>query len=619
MALSNLNLLSASSYFALVYDMIKKAENPFLYAGTGFQRIHDGGGDGNPTFGYGFNLAAFSASVVEQVILHAYGGSVTSQQRAGLDIVLDWKTGAPLVVNGVGVTLTNADIINMADVTLDGAPGAFGSAAQRDAVQSLFLNDAQATRMLDVMIKGDLGLVHIEGPAGSFGYEAGLDYRLTEEGVPAYSTERAALLSAYYNAPTLIGPGVQNAILNDDRPQLWYEIRYNHNHYDLRGLQNRRAGESDLLGLVSQAAKDDPQNHLQEFADAASTLFNDGDRLGRRIYTQINARDIYDPFPASIAPELATLDLYLGRGALGDPLAPAIDWVQFDDAGASSAIDAADEASAGVVGGKDLTNTVNLILGEAGDDLIRGYGATDYLYGGLDRDTIYGGDGDDYIHGGADDDWLVGEAGDDFIRGASGADTIDSGAGDDTLKGDEGDDRIFAGFGDDRADAGAGNDLVRSGPGNDTLFGGDGNDTLGASNRSDYLRGDAGDDLLLGSNGNDRLFGGDGADTLLGGNGSDRLAGEGGADRLRGEAGNDIFVFAPGCGADLVVDFEAGAGPGDVISLVGFGASLDSFAEAIAAATQVGANVVIDLGGGETITLQGVSVASLAADDFAFS
>ncbi|MEZ5983788.1 MAG: hypothetical protein R3C54_15920 [Parvularculaceae bacterium] len=133
------------------------------------------------------------------------------------------------------------------------------------------------------MIKGDLNLVHIEGPSGSYGYEDGLDYRLAEEGSPAYSTEHAALLSVYYNAPSLIGPGVQNAIANDDRAQLWYEIRYNHNHYDHNGLQNRRAEESDLLGLVSQAAKDNPAAHINEYASALDTLFNDDDRLGNRI------------------------------------------------------------------------------------------------------------------------------------------------------------------------------------------------------------------------------------------------------------------------------------------------------------------------------------------------
>ncbi len=175
MTLSNLNHLSEGSYFALLYDMIKQRENPWLYAGTGYERIHNGGGDGNPTFGYGFNLAAFSANVVEQVIEHAYNGSMTAQQYDGLDLILDWKTGASVFVSGQYVTLTRSNIINMADVGLNGAPGAFGSASQRASIQSLSLNDTQASRMLDVMIKGDLNLVHIEGPSGSYGYEDGLD------------------------------------------------------------------------------------------------------------------------------------------------------------------------------------------------------------------------------------------------------------------------------------------------------------------------------------------------------------------------------------------------------------------------------------------------------------
>lgn len=52
--------------------------------------------------------------------------------------------------------------------------------------------------------------------------------------------------------------------------------------------------------------------------------------------------------------------------------------------------------------------------------------------------------------------------------------------------------------------------------------------------------------------------------------------------------------------------------------LVGYGAALNSFAEVIAASTQVGGAVVIDLGGGDTITLQSVTLASLTAGDFVF-
>ncbi|MHA7872537.1 MAG: hypothetical protein ACX939_09330, partial [Hyphococcus sp.] len=375
MALSNLNLLSEGAYFTLLYDILKQRENPFLLAGTGFQRIHNGGGDGNPTFGYGFNLAAFDATIVDQIIRHAYSNVLTGQQQAGLDLVLDWKTGTPVLVGGQNVTLTNANVINLADVSLNGSPGAFGGASQRAAVQSLFLNDAQATRMLDVMVKGDLNLVRIEGPAGSYGYEDGLDFRLAEEGVPPYSVERAALLSVYYNAPSLIGPGVQNAILNDDRAQLWYEIRYNHNQFNNNGLQNRRAEEADLIGLVSQAAKDNPTANILDYAHALDTIFNDDDRLGRRLLTRIEERDGLDDLQAAIAPELqALLDHYVLQ-PLGAANAPTIDYVQADQNNVSETMNAGSLAAAGVPGGEGAASTVNLILGEGGNDLIFGLGA----------------------------------------------------------------------------------------------------------------------------------------------------------------------------------------------------------------------------------------------------
>lgn len=737
MALSNLNTLSETAYFSLLYDMLKQRENPFLLAGTGFQRIHNGGGDGNPTFGYGFNLAAFNANIVEQVISHAYSGVLTGQQGDGLDLILDWKTGAPVWVGGQSVTLTNANIINMADVSLNGAPGAFGGASQRAALQSLVLNDAQATRMLDVMVKGDLNLVHIEGPAGSYGYEDGLDFRLAEEGVLPYSAERAALLSVYYNAPSLIGPGVQNAVLNDDRAQLWYEIRYNHNHFNNNGLQNRRAEEADLLGLVSQAAQNNPDANILEFAQALDTLFNDDDRLGRRLLTRIEERDGLDDLQAAIAPELqALLDYYVLK-PLGANSAPTIEYVQADSNNISQTMNAGSAAAAGVPGGEGAATTVNLILGEGGDDLIFGLGAADYLYGGAGDDTIYGdgggtsiagSDGHDLIDGGAGNDLLFGGIGDEYIDGGSGSDRIRGddgfdniyggsghdtlmggadndrlfgGGGNDSLVGNIGDDTLIGGLGNDRLDGNpgddvlegrAGNDDLRSGLGNDTIDGGEDQDTLRGNSGdddlrggldddtvdggegADTLRGNSGDDLVIGHLGDDRLSGaggndellsyggadiarggsgddrvfgntgddtlfgddgnddvrggndddvvngGAGADTLRGNSGNDTLDGAAGADRLIGGTGDDVFVFAPGGGADDIRDFTAGAGTEDVIDLSGMGASFDEFAEVQAVASDDGdGNIVIDFGGGDVITIEGLAAADLNQDDFIFN
>lgn len=117
----------------------------------------------------------------------------------------------------------------------------------------------------------------------------------------------------------------------------------------------------------------------------------------------------------------------------------------------------------------------------------------------------------------------------------------------------------------------------------------------------------------------DTLDGSAVANRLAGGAGNDALDGLAGNDHLIGGAGNDAFVFfsnAPG--ADRVADFTPVAGTDDVILLFGFGAAFDTFAEVEDAASQIGVDTVIDFGGGDTITLEGVAVGSLRADDFLF-
>jgi hypothetical protein len=174
MPLTSLNTLSEQEYFAQLYAIIKLREN----AGLADNTVHDGGGEGNPTFGYGFNLNAFGASEVEQAVRYAYTssaiGALTSSQETGLALVLAWKNQTDVVVGGQTIKLTKQNIIDM-------AAGDFGDPDQQIAVQSLTLNDIQATRLLDVAIKGSGDIIHIEGPANSYGYEDGLDSRLSFE------------------------------------------------------------------------------------------------------------------------------------------------------------------------------------------------------------------------------------------------------------------------------------------------------------------------------------------------------------------------------------------------------------------------------------------------------
>src|SRR5262249_9776305 len=89
-----------------------------------------------------------------------------------------------------------------------------------------------------------------------------------------------------------------------------------------------------------------------------------------------------------------------------------------------------------------------------------------------------------------------------------------------------------------------------------------------------------------------------------------------GVNSVQGSNFDDSFVFVSGSsGAYTIVGFVAGAGTVDRIELDGI-PGINSFADVMAHASPSGSNTVINFGGGYTITLSNVSLASLSADDF---
>ena len=144
-----------------------------------------------------------------------------------------------------------------------------------------------------------------------------------------------------------------------------------------------------------------------------------------------------------------------------------------------------------------------------------------------------------------------------------------------------------------------------------------GNDTLRAGTGDDLLSGENGIDFLLGEDGRDTLFGGAGNDTLNGGKGADILRGDSGDDRLIGGNGADQFVFTDGFGADVIQGFEA-TNNNEKINLFAV-SSITSFADLSGNhMSQAGADVLIDAGAGNTITLLNVNLGDLGAADFIF-
>lgn len=75
---------------------------------------------------------------------------------------------------------------------------------------------------------------------------------------------------------------------------------------------------------------------------------------------------------------------------------------------------------------------------------------------------------------------------------------------------------------------------------------------------------------LLGGSAADLLVGRAGDDTLSGGGGDDTLQGGRGDDVLEGGPGADVFVFRPGFGNDVVLDYQPGV---DVLDFLAFSAA----------------------------------------------
>lgn len=215
---------------------------------------------------------------------------------------------------------------------------------------------------------------------------------------------------------------------------------------------------------------------------------------------------------------------------------------------------------------------VDILIGGADDDLLRGSDHGDRLIGGSGNDTIQHSAGDDVVFGGTDP--IEGQTTDGqseldqyVIFGTEADDTIVVGldAGDGTsnpqvvvnvngvasvashleievvgVEALAGNDTVTVQFGQNAAmkveiDGGTGNDTIDASTFQDdaTLRGGDGDDTLFAGLGNDRLEGGDGSDLLVGGEGLDSLYGGAGNDTLSGGaEGGETIDGGEGIDRL---------------------------------------------------------------------------------------
>ena len=187
----------------------------------------------------------------------------------------------------------------------------------------------------------------------------------------------------------------------------------------------------------------------------------------------------------------------------------------------------------------------------------------------------------------------------------------------DILTGTAGDDSIYGLQSDDIISGGDGNDFVGGGAGDDKAFGGAGNDTVAGGAGNDVVGGGAGNDQLLGGAGNDTVYGGSGDDTIYAGSGADRIYGGSGNDVIyfgANDGAADVYASVASNGSDTLWGFEDGI---DKLNLTASG--IASFSDLSGKIADDGAgNVTIDLGGGNVLTLRGVTASQLSAADFEF-
>lgn len=203
---------------------------------------------------------------------------------------------------------------------------------------------------------------------------------------------------------------------------------------------------------------------------------------------------------------------------------------------------------------------------------------------------------------------LQGADAENTLKGDGAANQIVGGQFADKIQGHGGDDILVGNYAIDSGDRGRPEitpwwEVFAEDEDHDVIKGGTGNDRI---------QGYFGDDRLFGGPGRDVIVGGGDDDQIFGGAHSDRIEGQAGNDRLIGGGGRDVFIYGKFDDVDLIGDFEAGR---DVIHLDVFGINRKSDVRDVAAAK--GADLVLDFGDGDVLTIAGVRLKAII-DDFEF-
>ena len=233
------------------------------------------------------------------------------------------------------------------------------------------------------------------------------------------------------------------------------------------------------------------------------------------------------------------------------------------------------------------------------------------VVGSAYNDTIYSGAGADRIFGGGGFDTVAYSSSVGPVIVDLGAQLTWDGVVNDTLNSIENaigsayDDSLYGDGGANVLDGGAG--------GADLIYGGGGSDTVSYATSARAVIVDLGSQLTWDGVVNDTL---NSIENAIGSSGNDTFYSSGGPNTMTGGGGDDLFLFRPGFGLDVVTDFTAGDGAHhDVLAFYDLG---QNYSTLMSHAAQSGDNVVFTLGG-SVLTLLNTTLGSLTPSDFIFS
>ncbi|WP_308311282.1 calcium-binding protein [Shinella sp. CPCC 101442] len=354
--------LSRASYQKSSFDMLLALE------GSTKRAYLDTAANPAPTIGIGFNLRYNLEPVLKAITGSGWNATLQAKLKSAID--LTYSSGEATLLNS-RLDKVMADWNATRDAS---APKTFG-----------FASEAQ--------IKTALAAI-------SPRYEAAIDSWLS--GIPA-SSERAVLFSMAYNAPSLLGPKLKAAILDGDRAEAWYEIRYNSNGSGHAGIANRRYVEAEHFKLFSTGTTNEALDAGVMYAAHRDKILSyetrfDADNAGR-----IKGIAGIDAIDKEYAPAIARL-----KAAYGIPKAMALEELQ-------------------------VASTANRNLAGDGSAYDSTRNDSDLLVGTSHADTLRGGRGNDALVGLGGNDKLAGDSGHDRLLGGTGADTLTGGSGNDAF------------------------------------------------------------------------------------------------------------------------------------------------------------------------------------------